>query len=302
MEILQVLMDPILPVFAIAIIGYYLGSKGHTSVDEARALNRFAMNVLLPVFIFGLIAKAPIHTFSLKPVIAYAISQVIVFTIGYAIAARLFKLTQGEAVLLGFMSMFANNALYVLPISVLLYGEDGVLPISTIVTLDSTVWMALTMIILQMINLGKASVGNVATTLIKTPTLIGVFAGVLYSLFAWPIPASLDTFVGFAGAGAAPIALFSLGVVMSQAKLKPNAVIATFSTIKIIIFPALVWCALELIATDDPDRNLFLLGSAGPAGLTALNLALYYNVRTEAIAQVIIYTSVLTLITLAILA
>lgn len=302
MEILQVLLDPILPVFAVAVIGFVLGRKGHTSVEEARALNRFAMNILLPVFIFGVIAKAPIHTFSLQPVIAYVLSQSIVFTIGYFIAANLFKLTKGEAVLLGFMSMFANNALYVLPISVLLYGVDGVLPITTIVTLDAVVWMALAMVVLQLINLGKFSVGNVAATMFKTPTLIGVFAGVLYSLFAWPMPASLTTFVNFAGSAAAPIALFSLGVVMSQAKLKPDAVIATFSTMKILIFPALVWCALQIFAPNDPGRDLFLLGSAGPAGLTALNLALYYNVRTQAIAQVIIYTSVLTLITLAILA
>ena len=302
MEVLQILSDPILPVFAIAIIGYISGKLGKTTIDEARQINKFAMNVLLPIFIFGLIAKAPISTFSFKPVVAFLISQSLIFTLGFLIASKLFKRGNGESILLGFMGIFANNALYVLPISVLLYGADGVLPISTIVTLDAIIWMALAMIALQMIRLGKFSAQNVAVTVLKTPTLLGVFLGVIFSLGNWPLPGPIDTFVGFAGAGAAPIALFSLGVVMSEAKLNPDKLIATFSTIKIIIFPVTVWLALELIAPNSPQKDLFLLGSAGPAGITALNLALYYNVRTEAIAQVIIYTSVLTLISLAVLA
>ena len=302
MEVLQILSDPILPVFAIAIIGYISGKLGKTTIDEARQINKFAMNVLLPIFIFGLIAKAPISTFSFKPVVAFLISQSLIFTLGFLIASKLFKRGNGESILLGFMGIFANNALYVLPISVLLYGADGVLPISTIVTLDAIIWMALAMIALQMIRLGKFSAQNVAVTVFKTPTLLGVFLGVIFSLGNWPLPGPIDTFVGFAGAGAAPIALFSLGVVMSEAKLNPDKLIATFSTIKIIIFPVTVWLALELIAPNSPQKDLFLLGSAGPAGITALNLALYYNVRTEAIAQVIIYTSVLTLISLAVLA
>lgn len=302
MEVFQILTDPILPVFAIAIIGYVSGKLGKTTIDEARQINKFAMNVLLPIFIFGLIAKAPISTFSIQPVLAYLVSQCLVFSLGYLIAAKLFKRGNGESILLGFMGIFANNALYVLPISVLLYGADGVLPISTIVTLDAIIWMALAMIALQMIRLGKFNAKNVITTVFKTPTLLGVLLGVVFSLGEWQLPGPLDTFVGFSGAGAAPIALFSLGVVMSEAKLNPDRLIATFSTIKIIVFPVTVWLALELIATHSPQRDLFLLGSAGPAGITALNLALYYNVRTEAIAQVIIYTSILTLISLAILA
>ncbi|MBO6919713.1 MAG: AEC family transporter [Rhizobiaceae bacterium] len=302
MEILQILSDPILPVFAIAVIGYISGKLGKTTIDEARQINKFAMNVLLPIFIFGLIAKAPISTFSFKPVLAFLISQSLIFTLGFLIASKLFGRGNGESILLGFMCIFANNALYVLPISVLLYGADGVLPISTIVTLDAVIWMALAMIALQMIRVGKFSAQNIAVTILKTPTLLGVLLGVIFSLGEWPLPGPLDTFVGFAGAGAAPIALYSLGVVMSEAKLNPDKLIATFSTIKIIVFPVTVWLALELIAPNSPQKDLFLLGSAGPAGITALNLALYYNVRTEAIAQVIIYTSVLTLISLAILA
>jgi hypothetical protein len=49
---LSVLLDPILPVFAIMFIGFFAGRFGKVTNDEARILNTFAMTVLLPIFIF----------------------------------------------------------------------------------------------------------------------------------------------------------------------------------------------------------------------------------------------------------
>lgn len=47
---------------------------------------------------------------------------------------------------------------------------------------------------------------------------------------------------------------------------------------------------------------LYILASAGPSGVMAFSLALLYSVRTDAIMQVTVWTSVLTLATLAFLA
>lgn len=302
MEMIQVLLDPILPVFAIAIIGYIAGKLGKFSIDDARVLNTFAVNILLPIFIFGLIARTPIQDFSIAPVVTYAGTQWIVFTFAYVLALKLFKRDAAESVLLGFACVFANNAYYVLPISILLYGGDAILPISAIVTLDSVITIGLTMIVLEMINLGRFSLGNIVTTLARTPLLHGLILGVIVSLSGITLPSSINTFVDFAGVGTAPIALFSLGVVMSGVALKPDGLVTTLSIIKVVLFPAMIWFALETFAGGDTGKTLFLLASAGPTGVTAMNLALYYNIRSEAIAKIIIWTSILTLFSLAVLA
>ena len=57
-----------------------------------------------------------------------------------------------------------------------------------------------------------------------------------------------------------------------------------------------------MLAETSPERELYLLGSAGPAGAMAFSLALLYGVRTDAIAQLIVITSILTLGTIAVLA
>ncbi|MEP0521454.1 MAG: AEC family transporter [Hyphomicrobiales bacterium] len=302
MEILEVLLDPILPVFTIMAFGFAMGRTGKTSVDDARLLNRFAMSILLPVFIFGVIANTPISSFSIVPVAIYAGVQAIIFTVGFLLAYRVFKRSAGEALLLGFCGIFGNNALYVLPMSVLLYGQENVLPVTAIVTLDAILAFGCSMLALQIISIGKARVSAVVLSIAKLPMIQAIIFGVGLNLLGISVPSPINTFVDFSGAGAAPVALFALGVVLSQTQFQLDGTVVSFTLIKLLLFPASIWLGLEFFAADDPGKGLFLLGAAAPAGAMSFSLAMLYNIRTDAIAQIIIVTSVLTLLTLAALA
>ncbi len=302
MEIINVLSNPILPVFAIMAIGFLLGRAAIITVDDARVVNRFAMTILMPILGFDLIANAPIHTFSFAPLLIYAGGQLVVFMIGYLIASRLFKFDPAQAVLLAFCSVFPNTVLYILPIAKLLYGADQILPITTIITWDTAITFGAAIIALQMIDLGKVAPMKVARTLGKNPLLISMVAGLIFSLTRIEIPSSVQTFLDFNGAAAPPVALFALGVVLSQTRFSLDGPVITFTLVKVIAFPAVIWLGFEFLAPDAVGRGQYLLGAAAPAGAMAFTLALLHGVKTDAIAQVIVNTSILTLVSLAILA
>ncbi|OSP53699.1 hypothetical protein BV911_16545 [Pseudoruegeria sp. SK021] len=299
---IDVLIDPILPVFAILAFGFGMGRTGKTSQDDARVLNKFSLSVLLPIFLFGLIAHAPMHDFSLPPVLIYGAAELVVFAAAFALALGVFKCQPGEAVLLAFAGIFTNTALYILPISVILYGKDNILPITAQVTYDSVVTMAAAMIAVQAISQGKVSLSAILLRIAGTPMLQAVAAGTVVALLGLRIPAPIETFITFAGTAAAPVALFALGVAMSGTKFKLDAAVASFSAIKLVIFPIAVWGGLQLLVPSDPGRALYQLAAAGPSGAMAFSFALLYGVRTDRIAQVIVWTSVGSLITLAFLA
>lgn len=302
MEILQVLANPILPVFAIMVLGFGMGRAGHVSIEDARTINRFAMSVLIPIMVFDLIANAQIYSFSPIPMMIYAGAQAAVFLFGYTVAMRVFRCERGEAVLLAFGTVFANNVLYVVPIAILIYGESEILPLKAIITWDSTVTFAAVVVALQLLDRGEVAPMKLAATMAKTPILQGIALGMVFAVAQLPIPAPIQTFLDFNGSGAAPVALFALGVVMSGTKFGFEKAVLSFTLIKLLIFPAVVWIGFEFLAAAEPGRDLFLLGSAGPAGAMAFSLALLHGIRTDAIAQVIVLTSILTLASLAILA
>lgn len=301
---LNVLINPILPVFAIFFIGYLSGKLGWTSNDDARVLNRFAMTVLLPIFIFSAMAHAPVETLELGPLLVYAAVEAALYAAGYLIARKVFARGPREALLLGFCGVFANNAYYGLPLATMLYGESGTLPVLSVVLLDSTFIFGCTMIALEVMEGRGAGAGltKVVGRVLRLPLVWALALGAAFGIANAPLPAPLETFTSFVGNAASPVALFAMGVVLSATSLVPEPVVYWVTAVKVIIFPLALFTAIAVFAPSSPNAPLFVLAGSGPSGAMAFSMALLYSVRTDAIMQATVVTSVLTLFTLAYLA
>ncbi len=138
--------------------------------------------------------------------------------------------------------------------------------------------------------------------LVRNPVLITIVLSLVLNLARVPIPEPLTTAARFAGAGAAPLTLFALGVVLSAAPLRPSPPVIAISALRLLAFPILIWAGFAAFSPANPWQAPFLLNAGGPAGAMAFSLALLHGVRTDRIAPVIIWTSVLSLVTLAWLA
>lgn len=298
---LQVLTHNILPVFAILAIGFLMGRRKTFSADEARTVNRVAFLTLQPPLIFALLSSLDFGTIRFGALAIYLLCEVIGFLLGYAVARYLFKRDHLESWLLGMAVVFVNSLLYIWPISVLIYGETGALPITAIVALDSSIVFGFFIITTQMMA-GKESPLTSLKKLTSNPILIGIFLAVLLNLVGISVPEPIMTAARFAGAAAAPLTLFALGVILSGQAAKPSVPVVGITAMKLFLFPALVFVALSALAPGNNWADRFVLNAAGPSGAMAFSLALLHGVRTDVIAPVVIWTSALSLISLAWLA
>ena len=302
MGILSVAVDPILPVFAIVIIGYLLGWIGRVDSDGARLINWIALTIFVPLLLFDLIISAPFRDFHMPSAIIYFGTAIVVFIVGYHLARTAFRREPGESVLLGLCGVFGNNVFFVLPISMLLYGEENILPIMTIIILETTLFFGSAMVALQILAGGRLKPGKIFLTMARTPMLQAMALGFVVVLTGVSIPQPLRTFIEFNGAAAPPLALFALGVVMSETRLRPDGATGAFVAVKLLGFPLAIWMALGLVAHRDAGFGLLVLGAAAPTGAMAFSLALLQDIPTGTIARVIIWSSLVSLITLAALA
>ena len=302
MAALEVLFDPILPVSFILAVGFVMGRMGWVAEAEARAINRLAMTVFIPLLVGGLIAAAPVEDFSAPGIGWYFVTEVVLFGAGYILATRVLKRERGEAVLLAFCGVFANTVFFTLPMGILLYGKDQIVPITAVLTLDSAVAFCAVMFALQLIRLGRASPGAILRTLVRTPVLVAVAVGTAVNLSGLPVPAAVDTFIHFNGAAAPPIALFALGVILSRTSFRFDPAVLIFSAVKLLAFPLMVFAGIAALMPQQADLRQFVLASAGPSGAMGFSMALLYGIRTDAIAQIIILTSALSILVLAVLA
>ncbi|MEL6203766.1 MAG: AEC family transporter [Pseudomonadota bacterium] len=301
---LSVLIDPILPVFAILALGFALGRTGHVTVETARTLNGVTMSVIVPILLFGLLAEAPLGALAPLPTLLYAATQAVIFTLVF-LALRP-RLASGEAVVLAYAAIFANNVFFGLPIAEFLYvgvaGPEALLPLTAVVVLDSTLSLGGVMIALQALGTGQVSLLGIGRILIRTPALIAIFAGLGVASTGLNLPAPVTTFTAFNGAAAAPLALFALGVVLSGTAFEIDRAVAVTVAIKIAVFPMAIWAVLAAAAGGWDAMRPFAFAAAGPTGTMAFAVALLNGVPTARVAQVIVWSSLLSLLTLAALA
>lgn len=299
---LHILTHDILPVFSMLALGFLLGRAGKISRDEAGAVNKVAFLILQPALIFPLIAGVDFHAFEFGALAVYAGCEVIVFALSFALARLVFRCETAEAWLLAMCVVFVNSLLYILPISDLIYGEAAALPITAIVAWDASASFAFFIISTDLIANRGAGGRAAVRRVLSNPVLLAIALGVAVNLAALPVPAPLLTAMDFAGSGAAPLTLLALGVILSAQTLRPTTTVAGITALKLLAFPALVWSALHLVDVAPRWEQLFVLNAAGPSGAMAFSLAMLYGVRTQSVAPVIIWTSTLSLISLAWLA
>ena len=278
--------------------------KANTSsgtADEARAANRIAFLIFQPALIFPLISGIDLSGFDLPALAAYALCEGIAFAAAYALARLAFRRDHLESWLLAMCVVFVNSLLYIWPVSYLIYGEAAALPITAIVAWDASASFAFFIISMELMS-GRAGGGRALTRVATNPVLIAIALGLVVNILGLGVPAPILTAAEFAGAAAAPLTLLALGVILSGHSLLPAPTVLGISAMKLLAFPLLVWVALILAGVEGQWRDLFVLNAAGPSGAMAFALALLYGVRTDCIAPVIIWTSVLSLFSLAMLA
>jgi predicted permease len=298
----EILTYDILPVFSIMVLGFTVGRMKVVSKEEATTLNRVAFLILQPALIFPLINGVDLNEFYFDAIALYGLAQAVVFVSAVLIAVFIFRCSLLEAWLLAMATVFVNSLLYIWPISSLIYGQNGNIPITGVVVWDATFTFAFFIVTTDLLANKQASVTQSLLRLLKNPVLIVIFLGLCTNIFGIIAPEPLLVAFKFVGAGAAPLTLFALGVILSGHRIWPTKKITVMSAIKLFALPAIVAVFLQYGNRPLIWNDLLLLNSAGPSGAMAFALAMLYNVRTDTIAPVIIWTSLLTLISLAWLA
>jgi malonate transporter len=133
----EILTYDILPVFSIMVLGFIVGRMKVVSKEEATTLNRVAFLILQPALIFPLINGVDLNEFYFDAIALYGLAQAVVFVSAVLIAVFIFRCSLLEAWLLAMATVFVNSLLYIWPISSLIYGQNGNIPITGVVVWDA---------------------------------------------------------------------------------------------------------------------------------------------------------------------
>ena len=298
----SIFVNDILPVFSVLVLGFWLGKIKLVSREEASALNRVAFLVLQPPLIFLLLSQVDLSSIHYLAILSYGVGQVIIFTLSYLLCRYVLGHEIMESWLLAMAMIFVNSLLYIWPISTLIYGEAGNIPIVAIVAWDAAITFAFFVISTDLLAHKTASMAVSFKRLAKNPVLLTIIFAIIFNLSGLPLLAPIKTALNFLSGATAPVTLFALGVILSATRLMPSRTICLLTGVKLFGLPVLV-AGLLMVGNWPADwSKLLVLNAAGPAGAMPFAIAMLYGVSTARIAPIIIWTSLLSLFTLAWLA
>jgi len=296
------LANPILPIFAILMLGYAFFHIKLFDVITAQAINKFVFYVATPALVFNVVSNAPIDSLDFKALALYFFAQMSVYVAVFVLLVSVFHLNKKEALLLGLTTVFVNHIFFVLPIAERVYGKLAAQPIAGIVIVDIIVLFCGTVLILDLMNSSKKSVVKVLVLLSKNPFLIAAIIGACSLFFKDSVPEGIFTYAQFAGAAAAPASLFSLGIILASNTIKTvGKEVWLVVAMNIIAMPLLVLSLSQFVAVSAKWQQMILLMAAGPCGAMPFVIALQYGIRTQLIAKAILISTVLSLVALTIL-
>ena len=212
-------LNATLPIFIMMMLGYFLRRTGLVTQEFADAANTFVFKICLPLVLFDDLYQMDIAAAWDGDFVAFCA----VATLGSIALCWLVSRAFGKQPWRGeFIQASYRSGAAFLGIAFLLsiYGEAGAAPLMVIGAVP--IYNVSAVVILELMRPGKVDRGvspelirSTIRGIVTNPIILGILAGVAWSLLRIPMPQVLGTAVADVGGIATPLGLIALGASFS---------------------------------------------------------------------------------------
>jgi hypothetical protein len=303
----------LLPIFGLIAAGFISRKTGVMGQTAASELNRFVVWLALPALLFDIMANSNWSALYLPDfILVYLIGSV-----GLFVLVLIWRLKQGvplaDASIDSVSAAYSNTGYVGFPLLFLVFGASSQVPTTIASIIVVSIVFALAIILIETGLQAEASlrlkIKNVLKAVFLNPLIVSPIAGMLFALTSWQLPQGVETFLTLLSGAASPAALVSLGLFLADAVASSNDNTAAarqtawqLTAIKLIAQPLLVaWLALSVFEMDYELAMMAILLAALPTGTGPFMLAEYYRREAVTTAQTVLFSTVLSLVTLTLL-
>ena len=218
----------VLPLFGIIFLGYVAGRVAKLPVEGLAWLNFFVIYLALPALFFRLLSRTPLSEFGNFGFIATTtFSTLLVFSVTFFIAGLRNGGNVGEAAIQGFGGAYGNIGYLGPPLALAAFGPQAGVPVALIFCFDNSLHFTLAPLLMAFHQREPGSGGRLALEIARRifthPFILATLAGVGAAALKLDVPAPAAKMLDFLSAGAAPCALFAMGVTAALRPLQTRA-------------------------------------------------------------------------------
>lgn len=297
--LLLILQNIIVPVFVLILAGIILHRKFKLDLNS---LSKITFYYLIPAVIFVKIYQAKISLELLANIFNFLILQAISLLILTSIIAKLFHF---EKKLVGSFKnsvLLSNQGNYGLPVNSLVFQNDPFAMSIQILVMTFQNLLTFTYGIFN-VQQGEKNKGIAKSfiTFFKTPVLHALLVAIIFKSLNIKIPEMIWIPLEQASQGFLAIALLTLGAQVAYLKLNSYLVsIAISSFTRLLFAPFVAYVIITILQIDGITAQTLLIASSFPTSRNSAAIALEYNHHPEFAGQVVLVTTLLSAVTVAI--
>lgn len=296
----MIVLNKIISLFLIILIGAYGTRKSIINEEVNKGLRKILLEITLPLLVINSFSFEFSEGMGRNVLISFIYS--IAFMIVGAIISYIFLFPfKGEKKkILHFANVFSNCGFIGFPIINSIFGAEGVVYTSIFnMVFTIALWTYGVMIFSD-----KMSKDNIKKVLLN-PAIIAVYLGIPMMLFNIKLPAFLLDTTKIVGDMTAPISMIIVGSILSKVKIKDvfkEFSIYYGSLIKLIIIPLGLLIIKKVLNDNSTIINTIIIVQAMPAAAMTSIFAADFNKEEEYSAIVVFITTLLSIITIPIIA
>ncbi|MBQ8143789.1 MAG: AEC family transporter [Butyricicoccus sp.] len=298
-------LDATLPIILIAVIGWGLRMRGFLTKEFLDVLNRLLYKIMLPLLLFRDVAAGRItQDFDVR-FAGYCFFSTIAY---FAVIWLLSELLIREKSIIGaFVQGSYRGSIALLGVAFLdsIYGNSGQMPLAIVSAVPLYNIFAVVLLTVRGDNGAidpKALVRKCVKGILTNPILLGVFGGLLFSLFEIELPAVAAKTVNYFAVCCTPLALLVIGAEFEGRKaLRKIRPTVAASLIKLLVLPAVLLPVAVWMGFRGQDMVVLLVLAGSPA--TATGYIMCKNLHGDYVlsSSIIMLTTALSAVTVTLL-
>lgn len=304
----------LVPIFTLIGLGWLARQRILADVDLT-ALNLFVLYFAVPALLFKAAYDTNLaHLLYWPGILAFSTAIIINALLIILLLPRLFPGNQSEArtegaIIRALNGTFSNLAYIGIPLITGLLGEQASAPLFALIITGNILIIAGTQVLIEALRLRQypGSLGRqLARTLYRAvlinPVLIAPLIGMLLNYWAIPLWQPIDKTLSMLAPAAVPVALFTIGAGLHfSLPHRHRYEVGLVIGIKLIFHPIITLLCLWAFAITDPIwLTTAILLAAIPTGALGHVLAVRYGHFQRQSAQVIVLSTLLSIISLSI--
>ncbi len=293
------ILNLVLPLFGVVFLGYVAGRILKLPLEGLEWLNIMIIYVMLPALIFKLVSITPVEEFSnLSFITATTFATLVTFCLTFFIAGIFNGGNVGESTIQGFAGAYGNIGYMGPPLAIAAFGPEAAAPVALIFCFDNSLHFTLAPLLMAFHGKSEVSIGRllgeILAKIFTHPFILATIAAILVAISGFELPGALDSLIDILAAGAAPCALFAMGVTAALRPLKRVPLeLAYILPIKQIVHPLLVFGLLLVLAPNTSPIwiHAAVLLATLPVATNVFVIAQQYGVWQERASSAVVIST-----------